>query len=374
MKIFSDVSSLAAATLTADQIVKVKSVGDYRIQDSGTGIALANGKIAVPQASGTAISVKQFGAVGDGVTDDTAAFTNAASASRFIMVPYISGGYNVTSSVVNSASTFIFEGDATQLAGTATAAQLKAVFFDGGQLSGIPFVESLRSSKIGVVAGTIRQNSTTRTQWDYINDSVHIPVGVSGTHATATGGSITIPYDTTYSRIISFVCGPDETFANAMGMTVGASVGLSSSIIKLSANTNIAATCYYDGATWQIANGTAQNGDIVAASYLNGTLTLTHEYCRGLAYTLTAYTINGLILNPYIPVAKLVGNSSISVHFIDPATGNVVTSASPDTRMSFVVTKTNNDGLFVDGTNDATIINRVDMAEGNIWFLGIFEK
>ena len=75
MKIFSDVSSLAAATLTADQIVKVKSVGDYRIQDSGTGIALANGKIAVPQASGTAISVKQFGAVGDGVTDNTAAYT-----------------------------------------------------------------------------------------------------------------------------------------------------------------------------------------------------------------------------------------------------------------------------------------------------------
>ena len=77
MKIFSDVSSLAAATLTADQIVKVKSVGDYRIQDSGTGITLVNGKIAVPQASGTAISVKQFGAVGDGVTDDTAAIQAA---------------------------------------------------------------------------------------------------------------------------------------------------------------------------------------------------------------------------------------------------------------------------------------------------------
>jgi len=87
MKIFSDVSSLAAATLTADQIVKVKSVGDYRIQDSGTGITLANGKIAVPQASGTAISVKQFGAVGDGSTDDTVAIQAALNIGGEVLIP-----------------------------------------------------------------------------------------------------------------------------------------------------------------------------------------------------------------------------------------------------------------------------------------------
>ena len=98
MKIFSDVSSLAAATLTADQIVKVKSVGDYRIQDSGAGITLANGKIAVPQASGTAISVKQFGAVGDGVTDDTAALQAAIDSNTYdLILP--SGTYLINSQI-----------------------------------------------------------------------------------------------------------------------------------------------------------------------------------------------------------------------------------------------------------------------------------
>jgi len=102
MKIFSDVSSLAAATLTADQIVKVKSVGDYRIQDSGTGIALANGKIAVPQASGTAISVKQFGAVGDGVTDDTAAIQAAIDSGLRVFIPNTTANYIVTSTLTMS--------------------------------------------------------------------------------------------------------------------------------------------------------------------------------------------------------------------------------------------------------------------------------
>lgn len=77
MKVFNDTTALAAATLTAGQMVSVKEVGEYRIKASGSGITLANGNIAVPVASGTAINVLQFGAVGDGVADDTAAIQAA---------------------------------------------------------------------------------------------------------------------------------------------------------------------------------------------------------------------------------------------------------------------------------------------------------
>ena len=43
------------------------------------------------------VSVKDFGAVGNGVTDDTAAFNNALSASRYVNVP--SGTYVLKSTI-----------------------------------------------------------------------------------------------------------------------------------------------------------------------------------------------------------------------------------------------------------------------------------
>lgn len=93
-KIFENTTALAAATLTAGQMVSVKEVGEYRIKASGSGITLANGNIAVPVASGTAVNVRQFGAVGDGVADDTAAIQAAIDASQTVHFP--EGTYAVT--------------------------------------------------------------------------------------------------------------------------------------------------------------------------------------------------------------------------------------------------------------------------------------
>lgn len=120
MKIFNDVTSLAAASLTADQIVKVKSVGEYRVKASGTGITLANGNVAVPVASGTAVNVKQFGAVGDGVTDDTAAIQAAINASTDLFLP--AGTYIISN--IDLKSDFRFIGVGTLKAKPSTTGQL----------------------------------------------------------------------------------------------------------------------------------------------------------------------------------------------------------------------------------------------------------
>ena len=97
MKIFENTTALAAATLTAGQMVSVKEVGEYRIKASGSGITLANGNIAVPVASGTAVNVKQFGAVGDGVADDTAAIQAALDSSFNVFFP--TGNYLITTAL-----------------------------------------------------------------------------------------------------------------------------------------------------------------------------------------------------------------------------------------------------------------------------------
>jgi hypothetical protein len=67
------------------------------------------------------VSVKDFGAVGDGVTDDTVAFTNAAATGQPVYIPY--GSYLVTTSV---SGTFFAYNDITFPSADVYYANLKA--------------------------------------------------------------------------------------------------------------------------------------------------------------------------------------------------------------------------------------------------------
>ncbi len=241
-------------------------------------------------------------------------------------------------------------------------------------ITGVPTAGNLPNAEIGIVAGTIRQRDSDRTKWDFINDASHEPVGVSGTYATASGGTITLNFDTTYSEVISMVIGPDETFANQMNISAGGSVGLSRVLISASSAFTGAFTMEWNGSAWSFISGTGQLLDPTFVSYNNGTLNLSHDYCRGAAITVCPWSDGGEIINPYIPILKSVGQGDAAIQWMDTTTGNIVTDASPSTRMKAIVTKTNAQGLFLDGTNNATDINNVDMDLGNFWFYGIFKK
>lgn len=54
------------------------------------------------------LSVRDFGAVGGGVANDTLAFQKAAAVGRPIAVPYIPGGYNISSQINMSNGTFFY--------------------------------------------------------------------------------------------------------------------------------------------------------------------------------------------------------------------------------------------------------------------------
>jgi len=212
MKIFSDVSSLAAATLTADQIVKVKSVGDYRIQDSGTGIALANGKIAVPQASGTAISVKQFGAVGDGTADDTAALQAALDSGYVAYLP--KGTYRTTSTISVGIRGRALIGDPIQ---REQGQGYSKILFDGAASSTTAVI---RMGANAVGAEPLIDSSTNVLKNVYVDANNKAGFGVYGTYMTNESlvDSVTVTSSTefnfyfarswyaTYRNLVSLVC------------------------------------------------------------------------------------------------------------------------------------------------------------------------
>jgi len=103
MKIFSTKADLVAASLTAGQLTSTKgytTAGDgggatYLIKtavdyagtpDEYGDHSLANGNVAVLQTEGS-VNVKQYGAVGDGVTDDTLSIQAAINTLKRVYIP-----------------------------------------------------------------------------------------------------------------------------------------------------------------------------------------------------------------------------------------------------------------------------------------------
>jgi hypothetical protein len=226
----------------------------------------------------------------------------------------------------------------------------------------------LAGKKIEVVAGALRQNTADRTKWDFISDSAHTPVGITGTYATALGGNLTINYAKTYTKVISFVAAPDETLANRYNLSIGGSVGLSSAILSASINKKGSSIIKYDGASWLISDDAYQDLN-TSVSYASNTLTVTHDYCPDFDVKITPY-FSGYSLSPFIPwIYGNTNNTSFQVRFTDGATGAYYTGAATN-QMGFFYSKDYSGPLLLDGTSGT---DALALDAGNIWFFGIFE-
>ena len=160
MKIFENTTALAAATLTAGQMVSVKEVGEYRIKAAGaSGITLANGNVAEPVASGTAVNVLQFGADPTGVDDSTAAIQAAIGAYADATTVYIpEGTYLLTDNLFLGINSKLIGAGSNVTTLSYTGTDTKIILGDA-----FSHVEGMRIRNDGGTAGVIGISSYTPT-------------------------------------------------------------------------------------------------------------------------------------------------------------------------------------------------------------------
>jgi len=92
----------AGGTITGDGVYTApSSPGTYHIVATTTGTASRTGTavVTVGASDASSANVRAFGAVGDGVTDDTAAFQAAAATGKDLFIPGTSAHYKLTGRV-----------------------------------------------------------------------------------------------------------------------------------------------------------------------------------------------------------------------------------------------------------------------------------
>ena len=220
-----------------------------------------------------------------------------------------------------------------------------------------------------IVAGVIKKDANGTDLWVYIDDANHRPIGVNRSASLNAGTyTIEIPYLKTYSKVISFVCGPDEYYASALNATIGASVGLSSAVLQFGATAVASGTASNDGVTW--TNTTTSIFAInPVTTYASGNTITSHDNFRSNSFNCYPFSNNGAVI-PFMPVLKTKTNDSFTLNAVD-SLGTSFYTAGLSSSISFGYEASFTGGLILNGTESAVL--ETALLNGNIWFYGIFE-
>lgn len=294
-----------------------------------------------------------------------------------------------------------FDDLAQQLAASGDVAEALAIAM-AAQNGGKPLDYYNPDRKIDIVAGVLRQSATTRTQWGWINDGVHIPVGFDPTASFFASDGVTRlnPYtagvsllaywklrtdalrlnagsDVAYKRIIACAVTTDERLSYDWGIQVGARVTRTGLVINGSMHKTRVGRIHWNGSDFvAAADSLHPTGDVTTSwDSTNGILTVNHGWLPGQDLVVAPDTRAGAVPTIWIPVRETVTNTSFQVRFLIPNTGAYRTGTA-GSGMSFRWSKSYNGPVFFDGTDGWDAIPWSDNGtdDGNIWVFGIMER
>lgn len=229
-------------------------------------------------------------------------------------------------------------------------------------------LNALATSDRGILAGDTGRSyrivscaiRNSGSGWQVISDAGHEPIGITGVSQDAT--SITISHAIGATRVIGSALSMDDTLAGLFD--AGASVGLSNSILRLTARDNFSDYISHNGTAW-----VSLAGRMSVSSFSGGTISLTHDnvvLAGGNPFVANVTGREGVTGTYRYQIGSGgVGNTSTSVS-VRNAAGTLVATA--DQNMRFFVDR----GPYARLVDPATV-DQTSHPGSNIWYTAILE-